>query len=171
MLTKGAHPHSMSMLTKGAHPLSKLFLLTLTKEALPRDWTSANISPIHKKGNKHSVSNYQPVSLTCIAVNLLEWIMYDQIYDYLSSQMGNQITFNMVSRRGTLTRRSHWKQLISGQNPLTQLNHPMLLCKAFDTVPHQRLLLKIGIQGDILKVFFPTAYDVSSVMELFLPVI
>lgn len=36
---------------------------------LPHKWASANVSPVHKKGSKHSVSNWRPVSLTCIAVN------------------------------------------------------------------------------------------------------
>ena len=67
-----------------AEPLSKLFLLTLSKGVLPHDWTSANVSPVHKKGSKHSVSNYRPVSLTCIAVKLLERIVYNNLYDYLT---------------------------------------------------------------------------------------
>ncbi len=41
-----------------ASPLSKLFSLSLAQGKLPQDWTSANITPIFKKGNKHSVSNY-----------------------------------------------------------------------------------------------------------------
>lgn len=68
-----------------AEPLSNLLSLSLSKGALPRDWTSANVSPVHKKGNKHSVSNYRPVSLTCIAVKPLERIVYNHIYDYLTT--------------------------------------------------------------------------------------
>ena len=48
-----------------AGPLTKLFQLSLSQSCLPSDWTSANIT---KKGNKHSLTNYRPISLTCLVV-------------------------------------------------------------------------------------------------------
>ena len=54
-----------------AGPLTKLFQLSLTQGCLPSDWTSANITPVFKKGSKHSLTNYRPISLTCLVVKLL----------------------------------------------------------------------------------------------------
>ena len=46
--------------------LAKLFNKSLSDGVLPRDWVSANITPVFKIGDKQQVSNYQPISLTCI---------------------------------------------------------------------------------------------------------
>ena len=63
-----------------AGPLTMLLSRSLSFGALPQDWISANVTPIYKKlGNKHLVSNYRLVSFTCIAVKLLEHLVYNQL--------------------------------------------------------------------------------------------
>ena len=47
-------------------PLKIIFDETLVSGKLPNDWTTSTISAIHKKGSKADVSNYRPISLTCI---------------------------------------------------------------------------------------------------------
>ncbi len=54
-----------------ASPLTKL---------LPLDWTSANVTPIFKNVSKHNPKNYRPVSLTCIAIKVLEWLIHERFY-------------------------------------------------------------------------------------------
>ena len=46
------------------NPLHKLFVKSLSSGNLPRDWKTANITPIYKKGCKTDPLNYRPVSLT-----------------------------------------------------------------------------------------------------------
>jgi len=48
-----------------AAPL-KIFETSLLLKELPYDWRTANISAIHKNGNKSEHCNYRPVTLTCI---------------------------------------------------------------------------------------------------------
>ena len=55
-----------------AEPITKLFSMSLQSGSLPRDWRRANVAPVFKRGNKHSSSNYLPVSLTSLVVNCLE---------------------------------------------------------------------------------------------------
>ncbi len=45
-------------------PLYILFINSLTQSELPKDWLLANVTTIHKKGNKSIPNNYRPVSLT-----------------------------------------------------------------------------------------------------------
>jgi hypothetical protein len=44
---------------------------------LTHRWKSANITPIHKKGPKYTVSNYRPISLTSILCKVMENIIRD----------------------------------------------------------------------------------------------
>ena len=50
-----------------AAPLSKLFQISLSSGILPRDWVTANIVPVYKKGDSHLSSNYRPISLTYLS--------------------------------------------------------------------------------------------------------
>ena len=65
---------SAYLLLKGANflalSLTKLFQLSLSTGILPRDWVTANIVPVHKKGDRYLSSNYCPISLTSIVIKL-----------------------------------------------------------------------------------------------------
>jgi hypothetical protein len=50
---------------------------------LPHRWKSANITPIHKKDPKHTVSNYRPISLTSILCKVTKKIIRDILIDYM----------------------------------------------------------------------------------------
>ena len=43
----------------------------------------AYIAPIHKKNDRKMVSNYRPISLTCITCKVMEKIIYQQIIDHI----------------------------------------------------------------------------------------
>lgn len=68
-----------------AKPLAALFNRSLSDGVLPLNWVSAHIIPVFKKGNKHCVCNYQPISLTHIIVKVLEWIIFNKFYSLLKS--------------------------------------------------------------------------------------
>ena len=56
--------------------LSHIFQLSIDTGELPKDWRNANVSPIFKKGDRHTVSNYRPISLTCIDSNLFPFSFF-----------------------------------------------------------------------------------------------
>jgi hypothetical protein len=68
-----------------APAVSALFTRTLEIGTVPKDWTDAAISPIYKKGNAQLVSNYRPVSITCILSIVMEHIMCKHILNHLDS--------------------------------------------------------------------------------------
>jgi len=63
-------------------PLHIIFETSFRLGTLPQDWRSANITAIHKKGNKAHPSNYRPVSLTSIVYKIMESIIRDTITDF-----------------------------------------------------------------------------------------
>ena len=59
--------------------LARLFQKSLSSGKLPLDWTSANIVPIHKKGDEHLPSNYRPISLASLVVKIMERIIHSKL--------------------------------------------------------------------------------------------
>ena len=46
----------------------------------PSEWKNGNIVPIHKKGDKQTVTQYRPVSLLPICGNILEKLLFNEIF-------------------------------------------------------------------------------------------
>ena len=140
-----------------AGPLAHLFNLSVSTGSLPQDLTKANITPIFKKGNKHSHCNYRPVSLTSLMSKVTEQLIHAKLNDFLTEhnkldplQHGFCSGYSCQTQLlGTI---HHWAQSLNDQTT----THAVVLdfSKAFDTVPHKRLLLKVdhvGICGKVLK--------------------
>ena len=134
-------------------PLSKLFQKSLNEGVVPAEWKEANVTPIHKKGVKNIRGNYRPVSMTSILCKLMESIIRDKIVDYM-------IRNNLFSKKqhGFVPSRNCMTNLLACMEKWTELVEKGIsidiiytdFAKAFDRVPHQRLLHKLknlGITG------------------------
>ena len=138
-------------------PLSIIFNKSISEGKLPSMWKTANVVPIFKKGEKSNPNNYRPISLTPICCKVLETILRDSIMSFLEDT--NYLTeYQYGFRRGM----SCTTQLLEVQNDLTiylDENKSIDIIyfdfkKAFDTVPHNRLIYKIknaGLSGNILN--------------------
>ncbi len=137
--------------------LASIFNQTLVTGQLPDDWRNANISPIFKKGDKHQAANYRPVSLTCVCTKLMEHILVKHILTHLEK---HQVLTTL--QHGFRSGFSCETQLLNTVDDLAdafnrnvQTDIGILdFSKAFDVVPHKKLLKKLshyGIQGDILQ--------------------
>ena len=73
--------------TSLAKPLALLFTQLLSVGTVPDIWKQAVIVPVFKKGLTSAVSNYRPISLTCVASKIMERIIAKQIYEYLLNQI------------------------------------------------------------------------------------
>ena len=153
--------------------LTAIFQKSVDSGELPRDWRNANIAPVFKKGDKHLPENYRPVSLTCVASKLLEHIICRHLLDHLDKH--NVLTsLNHGFRAGyscetQLVVTAH--DLLESFDSDTQADVLVLdFSKAFDTVPHRKLLSKLeayGIHGPILHWIenFLTQRKMSVVVE------
>ena len=136
-------------------PLAIIFTKSLKEGYVPEDWLMANVTSIFKSGSKLSPWNYRPVSLTCIACKVMESIIRVEIVAHLMKH--NLIHF---SQHGFMQSKSCQTNLIEYLDTLTKLvdeGHCVDIvyldfAKAFDKVPHQRLLRKLhahGISGEM----------------------
>ena len=106
--------------------------------------------PIFKKGDRHNPANYRPVSLTSVTCKLLEHIIHSNVmahFDVHHILKDNQHGFR--KRRSCesqliVTIDSIAKHLAAGDQVDTIL---LDFKKAFDKVPHSRLLYKLGYCG------------------------
>ena len=69
-----------------AAPLCALFTQLLSVAAVPDEWKTAIITPVFKKGDAASVSNYRPISLTCVLSKIMERIISYKLYQYFKAQ-------------------------------------------------------------------------------------
>ena len=154
----GCHPYFLKQCAEQLYrPLSVIFNKSIQSGVLPNDWKVANISSLFKKGSKTDPGNYRPVSLTSVVCKILEKIIREVIVNHLSSHnLLSDCQFGFMKHRSTIT------QLLSVLEDWTEaFEHNMQVDtvyldfrKAFDSVPHKRLLQKVksyGISGQILK--------------------
>jgi hypothetical protein len=146
-------------------PLATIFNCSMKEGVVPLDWRLANVSPLFKKGSRKDPGNYRPVSLTSYVGKLMESIIKDKIISHLNS-------FNLIknSQHGFVAKRSCLSNLLEFLEVVTEYVDKGVpvdaiyldFQKAFDKVPHERLLKKVeahGITGKILRWIREWLYD------------
>lgn len=153
------HPSLLKHCSSALAPiLSCIFNQSLSTGDIPDDWLKANVCPIFKKGDKSNPSNYRPVSLTSCVCKIFEHILVSSVMHHMESN-------RFLTDRQHGFRRNHscegqlisviqdWQSILDCR-PSSRVDAIFLdFSKAFDKVPHERLLHKLnayGIQGQTL---------------------
>jgi hypothetical protein len=138
-----------------ATPLAIIFQRSLDEGCIPEDWRKANVSPIFKKGSKLSPNNYRPVSLTSVTCKVMEALVREKVLAHL---VENRLVCD--EQHGFTPGRSCVTQLLDTIDCWTEILDQggsvdaiyMDFQKAFDSVPHRRLMSKVnalGIRGKV----------------------
>jgi hypothetical protein len=117
--------------------LTIIFQKSLQTVCIPSDWKHANVAPVYKKGEKYNAVNYRPISLTCISGKIMEHVIIKHI---LSLLYDLQHGFRH-SRSCETQLLSFVQELAANSDKNIQTDLIIMdFAKAFDKVPHQRLL-------------------------------
>lgn len=133
--------------------LMHLFNLISDSGIFPDVWKHATIVPLFKAGDKKLVENYRPISLLPAIAKLFEKIIHRRIYTFLIET--KYLTDAQCGFRPGLGTVDSLSKLLSNFYNNINLNNLCLtlffdLKKAFDTIDHQILILKLyrlGISG------------------------
>ena len=138
-------------------PLAMIFTKSMEQGIVPSSWKQAHVNAIFKKGDRKEAKNYRPISLTSVCGKVLESIVRDKI---VSHMMTNNLFCD--EQHGFVPGRSCVTQLLCVMEMWTNsLNsREEIDCiyldfqKAFDTVPHARLISKLkayGMEGPLIR--------------------
>ena len=144
--------------------LTFIYNQSLSSGTIPADWRMANIFALHEKGPKDLAEDYRPISLTSVCCKTLEHIVYSNVCKFLDSKNSNNIlTTKQLGFRPGFS--CETQLILSVDDWARSLDSSFRtdvaifdFSKAFDSVPHTRLLGKLhyryyGICGQMLTWF------------------
>ena len=131
-------------------PLASLVSSSIDTGHIPHEWKDGKITAIFKKGNKHCPNNYRPVSLTSVACKILESIIKDNLISYITAnKLLSPAQFGFTKGRSTILQLIHmmedWTKEVDNGKSIDCIY--LDFRKAFDSIPHKRLLEKVKAFG------------------------
>lgn len=139
-----------------ASPLCKIFAKSLDEGKLPLDWKNATVTPIFKKGTRKKAENYRPISLTSQVCKVFERIIKTRLEAHFTThRLISKHQHGFVQKRSCLTNLletlERWTATLDKNSCLDVIF--LDYQKAFDSVPHKRLIKKLsayGVKGNII---------------------
>jgi hypothetical protein len=142
-----------------APSLCSFFNFSLNKGEVPNSWKESCVITVFKSGDRKLICNYRPIPLNSIFSKILERLVVKGILKHLkNNDFINMNQHGFIPSRSCTTLLSHiLSELHNALNikGVKQVDAISLdWSKAFDVIPHNRLLLKLnraGIQGSVFS--------------------
>ncbi|BHF73935.1 hypothetical protein SprV_0401701900 [Sparganum proliferum] len=137
-------------------PVALIFQASFVTGCLPSYWKSATITPLFMGGSRASADNYRPVSFTSICCKIMEKIIKETLMQFLEQHhFLSDVQHGFPSGRSCLTNLLFTLERWTKARDEGNVVHAIYIDvkKAFDSVPHQRLLHKLrnaGSRGRLL---------------------
>ena len=112
----------------------------------PDSWKTANITPLQKDGNVHSVNNLRPISLLPLTSKIIEKLIHDRMMHHLEMNMYLDVKQGFFRKNNsTVNTVSYFtNDIFNGLNEREYTIATYIdMAKAFDTVNHEILLKKL----------------------------
>ena len=154
-------------------PLTHIYNLSIEQGIFPENLKTSKVTPLYKKkGSSIDLNNYRGISIINVFSKIFEKLIANNLLNFL---LKNNFFFD--KQFGFLPHRSTNQAIIELINHLSDnLNHSQLslvLCldisKAFDSIPHDKLLIKLkhaGIRGIALNWFTSYLKDRKQCVKL-----
>ena len=166
-----------------APAVTHIINLSITTKEFPEAWKSAKVIPVHKKDSVLDPANYRPVSLVPVLSKVLEKVIFQQTFKYLTENEllhPSHHAFRKCHNTSTalIEMIDSWVDAIDNE----QMAGVCLLdmSAAFDLVEHNLLLKKMEVYGfsmDVLDWFSSylanrqQCVSVNGSLSKFLPVV
>lgn len=150
-----------------SEPLSIIFMTSFLKKEIPSQWKISIIVPVLKDDNSYDISNYRPISITCVASRIMEKIIYKKLLEYfLENNLINKYQYGFIPGKSITTQLMSFFNLChKGKTDIVYLD----FCKAFDSIIHSKLIYKLEKYGvdqdlkDFCNCFLSNRYQVVKV--------
>jgi len=122
----------------------------MNHSVIPDDCKMSTITPVFKKGKKDNVLIIIDRSLTCISCKIMESVIRDRLMKYfLMNNLFSNRQYGFIKGRSSVLQllkvSDDWTKLLENRGQIDIIYTD--LEKAFDKVPHQRLLSKLQSYG------------------------
>ena len=128
--------------------LTKLLNLCISTSTWPTEWKLSHVTPVFKKDDTTSVTNYRPISVLSIIPKIVEKVVFDQFYNVFqplfSSNMSGFLRGHSFCT--TLVKMvDDWRLALDSKTVTGSI--AIDLSKAFDSICHNLLLAKLRAYG------------------------
>ena len=138
--------------------LHTVFKTCLNKGKFPTKWKTGLIVPLHKDGDKAAITCYRPINCLCCPSKVLEKIIFDCLYNAIRKYLHDS-QFGFRPLRSCVVQMLCFLDKIYRDNDNKLLEELIVFYldfeKAFDKVPHDRIIAKLrllGIHGRALAI-------------------
>ena len=142
-----------------AKPLSAIFYKIYEKKVIPEQWKISKVTPLLKKGNKHDIKHYRPISNLCSASKVFEKLILKRLEEIATE---NNIDLTGIEQHGFKKNKSTITAGLTLQSEIARIMDSnkyaamssLDLSAAFDLVNLDLLLGRmssIGIPEDIIQ--------------------
>ena len=167
----------ISVVKKSSHViapvLSNYFNILMAEGIFPDVLKTGKITPVYKKGNPEEIENYRPISTLSVFGKIFEKLIYSRIYGFVSSQgVLSKTQFGFRKSHSTSHAVNYSVDLIT--KSLKLKNHVLGifidLSKAFDTIDHSTLLVKLegcgvrGVANNLIKSYLTNRQQYTEVV-------
>ena len=124
--------------------ITVLFKKCYDSSKIPELWKTANVRALQKKGSKNDPSNYRPISLTCIICKVYEKLLRAHILQHVLPKITHK-QHGFIFGKSCLSNLLESVDFINDMLSKGECVDILYLDfqKAFDTVPHFRLIEKL----------------------------